>query len=238
MELALERNSQKIYDRYADSMWDTTHKFQRLLASQVYPRMQYFNKVVKTWKGMEVLDLGCGSGYMSEELHQLGAIVTGIDANASIIKAASKHACSSVLDIRYHVGTGESLPFNNNTFNIVVCVDVLEHVNDVKKVISEISRVLKSGGLFLFDTINRNRVAGFMAVTLVEDVLRIIPGGTHDPRRFIRPEELRQYLEASGFNVPDKFSGMGFTGINRHLELQLGLTSSTRVMYIGYAHKL
>ncbi len=231
----IRSNDQSIYDSYARAVWDSPEKFQRLLASQVIPRMKFFDTVVPDWSGLEVLDLGCGPGFMSEALAKRGANVIGIDPCAAALEAATGHALTQGLAIKYLEGAGESIPLDPASVDCVVCVDVLEHVESVSKVIAECRRVLRPGGYFLFDTINRNGLASFMVVTMMEDVFRTLPRGSHDPSKFIRPDELSSQLRRSGFEDVGNFTGMGIVRIQRNLDFKLGLIRSTKVMYIGYA---
>jgi 2-polyprenyl-6-hydroxyphenyl methylase/3-demethylubiquinone-9 3-methyltransferase len=231
----MQRNDQKIYQKYAQSIWKGTNKFERLLASQVHPRLEYFDRVTADWNGVATLDLGCGCGFMSEALARRGAQIIGIDPSANLLEVACVHAKSQGLKITYREGVGEAIPLPTNSVDRVVCVDVLEHVQDVGKVIAEVRRVLRPCGIFFFDTMNRNWLSRFMVVTLVEDVLRIIPRGAHDPAKFIRPEELKKYLEENGFTCTEDLVGMGIIRFNRHLDFEFGLTNSTQVMYIGHA---
>ena len=186
-----------MYDTGADDWWTGKTRWLRLLNNMVPPRLAYFNPIVGDWRGKSVLDLGCGGGFMAEPLARQGARVIGVDPSAPAIAAAKRHAEESGLAIDYHVGTGERLPVADNAVDIVVCVDVLEHVHDLDAVIGEIRRVLKPGGLFLFDTINRTWLSKLVIVTLGEIVLRLGPRGTHDPALFIRPEELRAKLDTA-----------------------------------------
>jgi 2-polyprenyl-6-hydroxyphenyl methylase / 3-demethylubiquinone-9 3-methyltransferase len=229
------RNEQHLSADVTDSLWAGTHRFQRLLANQVYPRMEYFDRINPEWRGMDVLDLGCGVGFMAEVLAKRGAHVLGIDPSAKALDAARAHAAIQNLDITYRQGSGEAIPMDTATVDRVVCVDVLEHVQNPERVVAECRRVLRPGGLFFFDTINRNRTARFMVVTLMEKILRIIPGGGHDPQKFIPPGELLQLLERNGFPRTSEFTGMGIVGLDRHLDFTFGLTASTRVMYLGSA---
>jgi len=140
------------------------------------------------------------------------------------------------LEIVYHVGMGENIPLDNQSVDRVVCVDVLEHVQDLEKVIAEIHRVLRPQGILFFDTIDRNWLSRLLAVTMVESVLKMIPRGTHDPDKFIRPLELQRLLEKNGFEIkPDSFVGMGPVGINRRFDFVFGLLPVTWIQYLGYA---
>ena len=119
----------------------------------------------------------------------------------------------------------------------MVCVDVLEHVEDLDKVIAESARVLKPGGLFLFDTINRNLLARLVVINMAEDVLKLLPKGTHDPARFIRPEEIRAVFERHGL-APKAFTGLGPRSIDRQGDFTFGRLPFTGILYMGSAEKV
>jgi 2-polyprenyl-6-hydroxyphenyl methylase/3-demethylubiquinone-9 3-methyltransferase len=134
------------------------------------------------------------------------------------------------------VGVGEDLPYPDADFDAVVCVDVLEHVQDLDRVLAEVTRVLKPGGLFLFDTINRNPIARFATITMAEDVLQLLPKGTHDPEMFIKPTELRDGLQKAGL-VPGPMTGLGPRGINRRGDITFGQLPLKTIIYMGLARK-
>lgn len=230
----MKRNDQAICSRYADSFWDGTHKFQRMLMDQARVRMEYFDSVTRDWEGIRTLDLRCGSGFMSEALAARGARVIGIDPCTSLLEAARAHAGRSGLDINYLEGMGEDIPLPTASVDRVVCVDVLEHVDDPRKVISEIRRVLRRGGLFFFDTLNNNRLSAFLMTVVLEDIAHALPKGSHDPAKFIRAETLVDILGTNGFKCPEEFTGMGMV-LDRRLRPRFGLMKSTRIMYIEYA---
>ena len=231
---APRRNDLAIYDDHAQAWWTGERRWLRTLANLVPARLRVFDEVVDDWSDRTVLDLGCGGGFMAEAIARRGAQVTGLDPAAKAIDAARRHARDGGLDIAYEVGVGEDLPFEEGRFDIVVCVDVLEHVEDVARTLAEVRRVLKPGGLFLFDTINRTALAGFVVVFLAESVLRILPRGTHDPDKFIRPAELCSMLESCGFAV-GRMTGLGPRGIDRRLDLTFGTVPTTAIVYIGSA---
>ena len=200
------------------------------------PRLQYFERLAPGWQGLDVLDLGCGGGYMSEALARRGANVVGVDPSGASLQAARLHAAQAGLAIDYRQGVGEAIPAADRSVDRLVCVDVLEHVQDVQKVLAEVRRLLRPGGIFLFDTVNRNLLSSFLVVTMAEDLLRIIPRGTHDPQKFIKPVELQRRLEMLGFTVDrSKFRGMGPVGINRRGDLTFGLLPVTWLVYLGFA---
>ena len=131
---------------------------------------------------------------------------------------------------------GESLPYDGEAFDYVVCVDVLEHVQDLDQVLREVARVLRPGGLFFFDTINRNPIARLATITLPEDILGLLPKGTHDPKMFIKPAELRAALERA-LLVPGAFIGLGPRGINKRADFVFGPLPLQAVLYMGLARK-
>lgn len=229
------RNDLTIYDAVARNWWSDDIRWVRTLKNLVPGRLAWFDRHID-WQGCDVLDLGCAGGFMAEAMAQRGANVTGIDPAAEAIDAARAHARSSGLRIGYDVGVGEALPYDDASFDAVVCVDVLEHVGDLAKVLSEVARILRPGGMFLFDTINRNPLARLATITLAEDLLRLLPRGTHDPAMFIKPRELRAALQGAGL-VPGPTTGLGPRGLNRRLDLTFGPLPLTAILYMGIARK-
>jgi 2-polyprenyl-6-hydroxyphenyl methylase/3-demethylubiquinone-9 3-methyltransferase len=164
------RNDLTIYDKVADRWWSDDLRWVRTLKNLVPGRLGWFDRFID-WPEKDVLDLGCAGGFMAEAMATRGANVTGIDPAAEAIAAARSHARASGLRIAYDIGVGEELPYADASFDAVICVDVLEHVRDLGRVLAEVARVLRPGGLFLFDTINRNPVAHFVTITIAEDLL-------------------------------------------------------------------
>jgi len=230
------RNDQAMYRSYAAEWWTGRHRWLRTMHNLVPPRLKYFDGIVSDWRGMSVLDLGCGGGFMAEALARRGAKVIGVDPSAPAIEAAREHAKAEGLAIDYQVGTGEAIPAPDESFDCVVVVDVFEHVADVSIVLDEIRRVLKPGGLLLFDTLNRTKVSAFIFVTLGEDILRIGPRGTHDPAKFIKPSELQAMLTEARFDAAP-VAGLGPNGLNRRFDVTFGLLPTTTLMYLGHAVK-
>lgn len=229
------RNDLTIYDQVADQWWSDDVRWVRTLKNLVPGRLKWFDQQFD-WLGKDVLDLGCAGGFMAEAMAERGARVIGIDPAAEAVAAARRHASATGLAIQYDVGVGEALPYAAARFDAVVCVDVLEHVSDLSRVLAEVARVLRPGGLLLFDTINRNPIARLATITVAEDVLRLLPKGTHDPALFIKPRELREALEGAGL-VTGPMTGLGPRGVNRRLDLTFGPLPLTAILYMGLARK-
>lgn len=225
-----------IYDAAAAHWWDDSLRWVRTLQAMVPARLAAFEAEGADWAGREVLDLGCAGGFMAEALAARGARVEGIDPSVEAIAAARAHAAETGLEIAYRVGEGEALPYPDASFDAVVCVDVLEHVRDLDAVLAEVHRVLRPGGRFLFDTINRNALAAFAVVTVAERWLGLLPRGAHDPALFIRPADLRRALEGLGFEV-GRFRGLGPVGVGRRGDFRFGRHPGTAIIYLGTARK-
>jgi 2-polyprenyl-6-hydroxyphenyl methylase/3-demethylubiquinone-9 3-methyltransferase len=179
---------------------------------------------------------------------QRGVAVSGIDQSAKCIAKAKEHAKSQNLGIDYQQGFSENIPYGDNTFNIVTCVDVLEHVADLDKTVSEIHRVLKPRGLFLFDTINRTLKSKIIMIWLLENLLSEIPKGIHDWNKFIKPKELIKSLKYKGFenieikgfdlfgnNLPQ--NALAYLYYKKTGGFQARISDNPSVMYIGKAEK-
>lgn len=229
------RNDLTIYDDVADQWWSDDIRWVRTLKNLVPGRLAWFDRQID-WSDKAVLDLGCAGGFMAEALEDRGARVSGIDPAEQAIVAARAHAQAAGRRICYDVGVGEALPYADGEFDAVVCVDVLEHVSDLNRVLAEVARTLRPGGLFLFDTINRNLLSRLATITLAEDILRLLPSGTHDPALYIKPVELRARLMSAGL-VPGPFTGLGPRGINWCGDLIFGRLPLTTILYMGTARK-
>jgi 2-polyprenyl-6-hydroxyphenyl methylase/3-demethylubiquinone-9 3-methyltransferase len=205
-----KKNDLEYYDLNANKWWqegETLHLSNYLNES----RFKLFSTFVPNWEGVRVLDIGCGGGLACEFLAKQEAHVSGIDLSLNSIKAAQEHANKNKLDIDYRWGVGEKIPYDSNSFDVVLCFDVLEHVTDWQQVLSETYRVLNPNGLFLFDTINRTFKSKVIMIWLLESILKQIPRGLHDWNKFITPQELIDTIHKTGFtNVLIK--GFDLTG--------------------------
>jgi 2-polyprenyl-6-hydroxyphenyl methylase/3-demethylubiquinone-9 3-methyltransferase len=230
-----KRNDLEIYDAVASDWWSGEVRWVRTLKNLVPGRLYWFDKHFN-WAGKKILDLGCAGGFMAEALARKGAMVTGIDPASKAVEEARRHALEVSLSIQYDVGVGENLPYDDKSFDAVVCVDVLEHVADLDKVLAEIHRVLRPGGTFLFDTINRNFLSRLAVVTVAEDILGLLPKGTHDPKLFIRPKELTTAMQNANLIV-GPMTGLGPRGINRRGDFTFGPLPMRAIIYMGLSHK-
>ena len=229
------RNNLALYDDVADQWWSDDIRWVRTLKNLVPGRLAWMDRQID-WRDRAVLDLGCAGGFMAEALDDRGARVSGIDPAARAIDAAEQHARAEGRAIDYTTGVGEALPYPDQGFDAVVCVDVLEHVQDLDQVLAEVYRVLRPGSLFLFDTINRNPLARLVTITVAEDILRLLPRGTHDPALFIKPTELRTALAGAGLEA-GSFTGLCPRGINRRGDLTFGRLPLTAILYMGTARR-
>ena len=167
------------------------------------PRAGYFRSVLErelgpAFRRREILDVGCGGGLLTEELLRAGIRVTGIDIAERALRIARDHARQQGLDPRYARGRAEELPFADGSFAAVVSSDFLEHVDSLDAVVGECARVLESGGIFLFDTINRTWLTRVFHIGLLQEWRNLVPPHTHDWRQFIRPFELAGVLRRAG----------------------------------------
>ncbi|MEX1250341.1 MAG: bifunctional 2-polyprenyl-6-hydroxyphenol methylase/3-demethylubiquinol 3-O-methyltransferase UbiG [Hyphomonas sp.] len=229
------RNDLTLYDEVADQWWSDEIRWVRTLKNLVPGRLSWFDDQID-WAGKDVLDLGCAGGFMAEALADRGAQVTGIDPAEKAIAIARAHARATNRDIDYDTGVGEALPYPEAVFDAVVCVDVLEHVSDLDQVLAEVARVLRPGGLFLFDTINRTPLARLATITIAEDILGLLPRGTHDPALYITPAELRAGLTRAGL-APGPMTGLGPRGITKRGDPTFGRLPLKAILYMGTARK-
>ncbi len=197
----------------ADSWWDEAGLLHSLTALNParfgYMRRVLVEELRVSPQGLRVLDIGCGGGLLAEEFGRLGCVVTGVDPSAGSLAAALKHATSQGLPIRYQCARGEALPFPDASFDAAYCCDVLEHVNDLSRVIAETARVLRPRGAYFFDTINRTFLSWLIMIKLLQEWrwTALMPPRLHDWHKFIRPAELRRQLERHGF-VPGQQTGL------------------------------
>ncbi|MBB3391100.1 2-polyprenyl-6-hydroxyphenyl methylase/3-demethylubiquinone-9 3-methyltransferase [Rhizobium sp. BK275] len=161
-------------------------------------------KTAKPLEGLRVLDIGCGGGLLSEPVARMGAEVVGADPSEKNIGIASTHAKASGVAVDYRAVTAEQLAEAGETFDIVLNMEVVEHVADVELFMNTCASMVRPGGLMFVATINRTMKAAALAIFAAENVLRWLPRGTHQYEKLVRPEELEKPLTASGLEIVDR----------------------------------
>ncbi|MHB1565396.1 MAG: bifunctional 2-polyprenyl-6-hydroxyphenol methylase/3-demethylubiquinol 3-O-methyltransferase UbiG [Acidiferrobacter sp.] len=219
------------FDAVASHWWDVNGPLRTLHGLNPL-RVQYIRDRVAL-PGQRVLDVGCGGGILAEALSACGAHVTGIDLAHEALLVARLHAAEGGLAIDYREIAAEELAETAaGTFDVVTCLELLEHVPDPASIVRACARLVKPGGPIFFSTINRTAKAWLMAVLGAEYVLNILPRGTHEYARFIRPSELAGWLRAADLSL------CAITGV-RYLPFleyyQLG--SNVDVNYLAYARR-
>ena len=202
------------FEAMADEWWDPNGKFKPLhmlnpcrldyIISQIALEFDRDLKSNKPFKSLEILDIGCGGGLLCEPMARLGANVVGVDAAARNIPVAEAHAKRSNLSIDYRVGTAEELVESGKKFDVVLNMEVVEHVADPLSYLTACRQLLVKGGLMVCSTINRNPKSFAMAIVGAEYVMRWLPKGTHEWSKFIKPDELYQLISESGLTPVDK----------------------------------
>ena len=207
------------FEAMAAEWWDPTGKFKPLhmmnpvrldyITNQIAAEFGRDLNDVEPFRGLRLLDIGCGGGLLSEPMARLGATVIGADAAAGNIPVAQVHAKQMGLDIDYRNCTAESLADAGEQFDIVLNMEVVEHVANPLAYLTACQQLLKPGGLMVASTINRNPKSYMVAIIGAEHVMRWLPKGTHEWSKFITPDELADLIAAAGLNVVDRM-GMVF----------------------------
>ena len=205
------------FEELASRWWDPNSEFKPL--HDINPlRLDYIDQR-QPLSGKTVLDVGCGGGILSEAMAGKGARVTGIDMGEAPLNVARLHRHESGVDVDYRKITAEQLAAEQAAgFDVVTCLEMLEHVPDPASVIDACARLVKPGGSVFFSTINRNPKAYLLAVVGAEYLLRLLPKGTHEYRKFIRPSELERWARQAGLDIED-ISGMSYNPLTSHYSL-------------------
>jgi 2-polyprenyl-6-hydroxyphenyl methylase/3-demethylubiquinone-9 3-methyltransferase len=205
------------FEDLASRWWDPHSEFKPL--HDINPlRLDYINERVPL-AGKNVLDVGCGGGLLTEAMAQLGATVTGIDMGEAPLTVARLHQLESGVQVEYRRATPEQLAQTQpQSFEVVTCLEMLEHVPDPASVIDACARLVRPGGKVFFSTINRNPKSYLFAIIGAEYVLRMLPRGTHEYGKFIRPSELERWARGAGLQLRE-LTGMSYHPLSRHYSL-------------------
>ena len=202
------------FSELAHKWWDKTSEFKPL--HDINPlRLGYIDQAVAL-AGKAVLDVGCGGGILSESMAEKGSIVTGIDLGEKALKVAQLHSLETGVVVNYRLIAVEQLAEEMPaSFDVVTCLEMLEHVPDPASVVQACAKLVKPGGHVFFSTINRNAKAYVFAVIGAEYVLNMLPKGTHDYVKFLKPSELASYVRNSGLSLKHQI-GMSYNPITQH----------------------
>ncbi len=217
----IDHNEIAKFEALATRWWDPESEFRTL--HQINPlRLDFINERAPL-EGKKVLDVGCGGGILSESMATRGARVTGIDMGEKPLAVAKLHLKESGLEVDYRQTTAEALAIEEpESFDIITCMEMVEHVPDPASVINACSRLVRPGGELFFSTINRTPKAWLFAIVGAEYLLNILPKGTHTYEKFIRPSELEKWARESGL-VSKEITGMHYNPFTDHYWLAPGV---------------
>lgn len=230
-KLNIDRSEQEKFDAIASGWWDPEGPFRPL--HELNPARLKFVTDRSELNGARAIDVGCGGGILAESLASKGASVTGIDVAPRVLATARLHLHESGLDIDYREVTVEAMAEEApGGFDVLTCMEMLEHVPDPASVIEATARLLKPGGQAFYSTLNRTPMAFALGIVGAEHVLRLLPRGTHRYDRFIRPSELSAWLRRAGLEVRD-IVGLHYNPLTR--SVMLG--GNVAVNYLVHATK-
>ena len=226
----------KLFDSLADEWWDEEgsmsflHSMSEIrtqfILEQLTNKFQIKNKH-KILNDIDILDLGCGGGIASEPLCRLGGNVTGIDESENLINIAKLHSKRMGLKINYKCIDIENLIKLKKKYDVIVALELLEHVNNVENFCELIIKLLKNDGIIILSTINRTILSKFFVIEIAENIIKKIPKGTHDYKKFITPEQLRAIFEKYTYEI-NNIKGMTWSPISNTWRL----TRNTPINYI------
>jgi 2-polyprenyl-6-hydroxyphenyl methylase/3-demethylubiquinone-9 3-methyltransferase len=232
METNVDPSEIKKFEALAHRWWDPNSEFKPL--HQINPLRLGFIESIVSLNDKDILDVGCGGGILSEGLARKGARVVGIDMAEKALNVAKLHLHESQLNISYEKSSAEDFSAKHvERFDVVTCMEMLEHVPDPISVVSACADLVKPGGSVVFSTISKTPKAFLFAIVGAEHILKLLPKGTHEYRKFIRPSVLGQMIRKSGLEV-EKTKGMGYNPITK----TYSLTENLDVNYMIVARKL
>jgi 2-polyprenyl-6-hydroxyphenyl methylase/3-demethylubiquinone-9 3-methyltransferase len=229
----VDKNEVAKFEALAHRWWDRNSEFKPL--HDINPlRANYIDERSKV-AGKQLIDVGCGGGILAESMAQRGAIVTGIDMGEAPLSVARLHSLESGVNVNYQQSTAENWTEEHaGQYDVVTCLEMLEHVPDPASVIKACAALCKPGGDLYFSTLNRNPKAWLFAVVGAEYVLNMLPKGTHDYAKFIRPSELANWLREAELNL-QHITGMTYNPLTKTYKLD---EKDVSVNYLLHAKKL
>lgn len=219
------------FTRMSEQWWDAEGICKPLHI--INPLRLEFMMAQQAFQGQKIIDIGCGGGILTEAMAKIGAQVTGIDKSDALIEVAKKHAVENQLSINYSLTDTESFAKKHSlSFDVVCCMELLEHVPDPSSLIQACSDLAKPGARIFFSTINRNPRAYLLAILGAEYFLKLLPRGTHDYKKFIRPSELATAARQANL-VLQKFQGIYYNPLTQYY----ALGKDIRVNYLAAFRK-
>ena len=220
------------FNDIASRWWDPSGEFKPLhLLNPV--RLSYISDELQGLFGKTVIDIGCGGGILAESMARTGANVTGLDMAEDSLNVARLHALEAGVDVNYQQATAEQYAAQHSSaFDVVTCMEMLEHVPEPMSVIQACADLAKPGATLFFSTLNKTWKAYLLAIVGAEHVMKLVPKGTHEFSKFIRPSVLMQYIEQAGLEVTDA-TGLHFNPVNNSFKTGPGVD----VNYIVVARK-
>ena len=223
------------FSKLAEDWWNEEGKMSFLHAMSE-TRTRYIKEaIIQNFKipkkqhilaGIEILDIGCGGGIASEPLSRMGGKLTSIDESKELINIAKVHAKAMKLDIKYEHSNIENLLKSKKQYDVIIALELLEHVNNVAYFCEVLSKLIKSNGLIIISTINRSILSKMIVIKFAEDILKKIPSGTHSYKKFIKPIEIKKYFNSINLNMHD-LKGMVWSPIRGWR-----LSNNTSINYI------
>ncbi len=219
------------FSELAHRWWDPESEFKPL--HEINPlRLNWIDRHVSL-TGKRVVDVGCGGGILSESMAALGASVSGIDLSEKALGVARLHLYESGQNVDYHLISAEQFADEHaGSFDVVTCMEMLEHVPDPGSTIAACAKLLKPGGHAFFSTLNRNCKSYLFAVIGAEYILKLLPTGTHEYAKFIKPSELARYCREAGLDL-DELTGLHYNPITR----TYSLNADTSVNYLIHTRR-
>lgn len=230
----VDANEIEKFNSIASSWWDMEGEFKPL--HKLNPvRLSYIEEKSVGLNSKKVLDIGCGGGILAESMAKVGGEVIGIDLAEDSLNVAKLHALDSdIKNVAYVQSTAESFADNNSEqFDVVTCMEMLEHVPDPSSIVAAASKACKPGGKVFFSTLNKTAKSYLLSIVGAEKVLKLVPEGTHEFNKFIKPATLIQWAEQSGLKVKNAI-GLHYNPLTEQFKLKPGVD----VNYILYCEKL